>query len=158
MNNAKIKFVDSTDKAALYTIIFENDDLSEYEKFLSKFRYDAELKRDYQVILFAVRQILDNGVFERYFRPEGKMRDRVCALPVTKSKLRLYCIRLSDKILIVGNGGVKNGKTYQENPELNGYVVDLQKFDKLIDNELKNGSISIEETAIKGIENKGFKL
>ncbi len=108
MNNAKIKFVDSTDKAALYTIIFEKDDLSEYEKFLSK--------------------------------------------------LRLYCIRLSDKILIVGNGGVKNGKTYQENPELNGYVVDLQKFDKLIDNELKNGSISIEETAIKGIENKDFKL
>ena len=158
MNNAKIQFVDSTDKAALYTIIFESDNVSEFEKFLSKFRNDAELKRDYQVILFAVRQILNNGALERYFRPEGKMNDRVCALPVISSKLRLYCIRLSDKILIIGNGGIKMGKTYQENPELNGYVVDLQKFDKLINKGLRNGTISIEETRIKGIEDKDFKL
>jgi hypothetical protein len=36
---------------------------------------------------------------------------------------------MSDQVLIVGNGGVKNTKTYEENEELSGYVMDLQKFD-----------------------------
>lgn len=158
MKNAKIQFVDSTNTAALYTIIFEGNNMSEFEKFMTKFKDNAELKRDYQIILLAIKQILENGVFERYFRPEGKMKDRVCALPVLSGKLRLYCIRLSDKILIAGNGGVKDGKTYEENPELNGYVIDLQKFDNLINIALKSGSITIEETEIKGIDEKKFEI
>lgn len=53
---------------------------------------------------------------------------------------------------------VKRRKTYEENPELNGYVIDLQKFDNLINIALKNGSITIEETEIKGIDEKNFEL
>lgn len=70
MKNAKIQFVDSTNTAALYTIIFEENNMSEFEKFMTKFKDNAELKRDYQIILLAIKQILENGVFERYFRPE----------------------------------------------------------------------------------------
>lgn len=43
------------------------------------------------------------------------MNDSVVALPVLKSKLRLYCLRLTDKILVLGNGDVKNSRTYEEN-------------------------------------------
>lgn len=82
----------------------------------------------------------------------------VCALPISSGKLRLYCLRLSDKILIIGNGGIKDTQTYNENNELNGYVIDLQKFDALIKEAVKDGSISIEETEIKGINNKTFEL
>ena len=53
-------------------------------------------------------------------------------------------MRLSDKILIIGNGGIKDSKTYNENNELNGYVMDLQKFDALIKEAVKDGSISSE--------------
>ena len=67
-------------------------------------------------------------------------------------------MRLSDKILIIGNGGIKDTQTYNENNELNGYVIDLQKFDALIKEAVKDGSISIEETEIKGINNKTFEL
>ena len=49
---------------------------------------------------------------------EGKMNDGVCALPIESGKLRLYCNRLSQQILIAGNGGVKDTKTYNENNEL----------------------------------------
>lgn len=48
------------------------------------------------------------------------MNDRVCAMSVLKSKLRLYCLRLSDKILILGNGGVKKTGTYDEDDTLKG--------------------------------------
>ena len=155
---ATIEPVEQSKVASLYTISFENDNLSEFAKFMTNFKDNARLQRDYQIILLALQKILENGALERYFRPEGKLNDGVCALPISSGKLRLYCLRLSDKILIIGNGGIKDTKTYNENNELNGYVIDLQKFDTLIKEAVKDGSISIEETEIKGIDNKNFEL
>ena len=66
-----------------------------------------------------------------------------------KSKLRLYCLRLSDKILILGNGGVKKTRTYGEDDTLKGYVITLQKFDRLMKDGVKNGSISVIENIIE---------
>ena len=96
-----------------------------------------------------IDRIANVGAFERLFRPEGKMSDRVVALPVIKSKLRLYCLRLSDSILILGNGGVTNTRTYDENDELRGYVVTLQNFDKLIKQGERDGTITITENTIE---------
>ncbi len=42
------------------------------------------------------------------------------AISVVSSKLRLYCLRLSDRILILGNGGVKKSMTYEQDSELSG--------------------------------------
>ena len=155
---ATIEPVEQGNSASLYTISFVKDDLSEFAKFMSNFKDNARLQRDYQIILLALQRIMENGALERYFRPEGKYSDGVCALPISSGKLRLYCLRLSDKILIIGNGGIKDSKTYNENNELNGYVIDLQKFDALIKEAVKDGSISIEETEIKGIDYKTFEL
>lgn len=159
MTKAKIISVDQTEKAGLFTICFENYTESEFEKFILKFKGDAYLQRDLQVILSALQRMLrTSGFLERYFRPEGKMKDNVCALPVTSGKLRLYCLRLSDSVMIVGNGGQKNTKTYQESEELQGYVISLQKLDELIKAAVRNGDISIEERVIEGIDNKCFDL
>ena len=155
---AKLEHVKASETASLYTIIFENNDMSEFSKFMTRFKDNGKLQRDYQLILYALQKILENGVFERYFRREGRMSDRVCALPIDSGKLRLYCLRISDKILILGNGGIKATRTYNENSELNGYVLDLQKFDALLKEAEKEGSIKIEETNITGSENKIFEL
>lgn len=154
----KIEPVQSSEIASLYTIIFEDNDMSEFGKFLSRFKDNARLQRDYQIILYALQKILENGVLERYFRPEGKYADRVCALPIDSGRLRLYCLRMSDKILILGNGGIKETKTYNENQELNGYVLDLQKFDALLKDAEKDGSIIVKETVLDGINDKIFEL
>lgn len=77
------------------------------------------------------------------------MSDSVVALPVTTSKLRLYCLRLSDKILVLGNGGVKTSQRYQDDTLLNGYVMTLQKFEKLLRQEVANGNVSITESTIE---------
>ena len=86
------------------------------------------------------------------------MRDRVAALPIQTSKLRLYCLRLSDSVLIVGNGGEKNTKTYEEDTELSGYVITLQKLDELLKSAEQKGTIRIEETTIEGIDDKTFEI
>ena len=74
---------------------------------------------------------------------------KTIALPTVLSKLRLYCLRLSDRILILGNGGVKNTKTYEESKELCGYVLTLQNFDRLIKEGVKDGTIIVSENKIE---------
>ena len=111
--------------------------------------YNEDLAR----IAKFVESIADLGALERFFRPEGKMNDRVCALPVIRSKLRLYCLRLSDSILILGNGGVKKTRTYDEDDELRGFVVTLQNFDKHIKEGVKDGTrLGLAEGAETGKE------
>ena len=158
MSKAKLELVEQSEAVRLYSIRFIDKDLTEFERFLHEFRENAELNKDFQRIVYAISKILDNGAFERYFRPEGKYSDGVCAVPIESGLLRLYCLRISDQILIVGNGGVKNTQKYQEDSLLNGYVITLQKFEKLIRNGIKNGAISIEEKDFVGLEEKTYDL
>ena len=74
--------------------------------------------------------------------------DHVVALPVITSKLRLYCLRLSDKILILGNGGIKNSRTYNEDDTLRGYVITLQNFENLLKEGQQKGIVTITEKNI----------
>ncbi|MCD8211141.1 MAG: hypothetical protein LUC37_06320 [Prevotella sp.] len=133
----------------MYSIQFLSEDESEFERFYSKFKDETEYNEDFERLLNILGRIADFGAFERFFRPEGKMSDEVCALPVLKSRLRLYCLRLSDKILILGNGGVKASRTYNEDNTLRGYVITLQKFDKLIREGVKDGTIVVTENTIE---------
>jgi len=153
-----VKNIENEGVVAMYTIQFSGENLSEFEKFVQRFKDSAELKRDYQIIIYALSKIASQGALERYFRPEGKINDRVCALPVDSGGLRLYCLRITDKILIIGNGGVKTTRTYEESEELLGYVIDLQNFDSLIKNEVANGTLTISETEIENITDKTFEI
>jgi len=159
MAKVAIKSLKQTEKYGLFSLVFENEAYSEFEKFIEKFKNEADVARDLNVILSYIEQMINGaGFLERYFRPEGKMRDDVCALPVVSGKLRLYCLRLSDSILIAGGGGRKTTKTYDEDSNLNGYVISLQKLDELIKVELKKGNIVIEAGMIRGTDNKTFDL
>ena len=158
MTKARILSVEQTEKAGLFTIIFEGENQSEFVRFINKFKDDAVRQNDLRIILNQIDTMLANGIAERRFRPEGKMNDGVCALPVYKSGLRLYCLRLSDSVLIVGNGGAKDTKTYQENEDLNGYVISLQKLDALLKADIKKGIVTIEKTEIIGVDDKEYDL
>ncbi len=149
MSEAELILVNEAKNCTLYTIQFLSNDESEFEQFYNKFKDDVEFNPDLMRIVGFLGRIADFGALERYFRPEGKMSDRVVALPVVTSKLRLYCLRLSDKILILGNGGEKKTKSYEEDDELSGYVITLQNFDKLIKEGTKNGTIIVTENKIE---------
>lgn len=159
MAKVSIKTLKQTEENGLFSLVFENEAYSEFEKFIEKFKNEADVSRDLNVILSYIERMINGaGFLERYFRPEGKMKDNVCALPVVSGKLRLYCLRLSDSILIAGGGGRKNTRTYDEDSNLSGYVISLQKLDELIKVEVKKGNIVIESGVINGSENKTFEL
>ncbi|MBR1468553.1 MAG: hypothetical protein IJ605_00330 [Prevotella sp.] len=159
MTKVAIKSLKQTEKNGLFSLVFENEAFSEFEKFIEKFKHEADVSRDLNVILSYIEQMVNGaGFLERYFRPEGKMRDNVYALPVVSGKLRLYCLRLSDSVLIASGGGRKTTRTYDEDSNLAGYVISLQKLDELIRVEVKKGNIVIESGAMRGIEDQFFEL
>ena len=156
MSEVELVLVNDTDKCTIYTIQFPEEPETEYERFYSKFIEDAQLNKYLLRIVQIFDKIADEGALERFFRPEGKMRDSIVALPVLRSKLRLYCLRLSDRILILGNGGVKNSRTYEENDSLRGYVLTLQKFEELRREGQRDGTVTITSKTIE--TDKTFKL
>ena len=153
-----VDLIRESDKTALYSISFEVDGTTEFEKFVSEFERNATYNRDYQRIIAALQAILNFGALERFFRPEGKIRDSVAAIPIEGGKLRLYCLRISEQIVILGNGGVKATRTYEEDPGMYGYVLDLQKFEKILNENVSKGYIRMEERMLTGIEDRIFEI
>ena len=77
MKKAKLKILEQSDNVGLYSICFNENDLTEYELFIQKFLNDATLNRDFQKIFRAINRIMANGALERYFRTEGKLKDKI---------------------------------------------------------------------------------
>lgn len=153
-----VELLNGSEKASLYSISFEVDGTTEFEKFVVEFEANATYNRDYQRIIAALQAILRIGTLEHFFRPEGKFNDSVQALPIESGRLRLYCLRLSDQIVILGNGGVKTTRTYEEDKRLYGYVLDLQKFERILNESIAKGLVSIEERELSGVEDMTFDI
>lgn len=80
------------------------------------------------------------------------MNDRVMGLPshIDTTALRLYCLNINKKIIILGNGGIKTTKTYEEDARLNKCVQTLQKIDIEIKQQEKQQIIIVTGTQLIG--------
>lgn len=58
----------------------------------------------------------------------------------------------------MGNGGIKNVQNYEEDPRLFGYVMDLQRFEKILNENLEKGYVRIEEKELTGIDDLVFEI
>lgn len=107
-----IELLEEHERVSFYSFTLKGEAQSEFEKFLLKYRdtYPDDIGK----IMYRLERITRDGVFERHFRYASKITDRVAELPsnIDTSKLRVYCLCISEKILILGNGGLKKTKTY----------------------------------------------
>lgn len=136
--NLLIELLEDGDKVSLYSPHFEGEEYSEFEKFLLEFK--DTYPDDVRQLVYRLDIIKRDGAADRHFRYEGTRRDRVMALPshLETTSLRLYLLNIKSKILILGNGGLKNTATYEEDEHLHKCVQTLQK----IDIQLKQGERS----------------
>lgn len=144
-----------TDISDIYTIKVDDNKDTEFQKFLIMFKdsEDAYIKEDFDRILAAIIKISENGALESYFRIEGKVKDRICAIPLLISSrdktkhgtLRLYCIRISDTLLIIGGGGLKKSDTYEEDSSLLAHVKRLQAIDSRL-SSLENDGVILSDS------------
>lgn len=148
--NLLIELLETGEKVSLYSPRFEGEEYTEFEKFL--LTYKEQYANDVQILVRRIDIIKENGAEDRYFRYEGTRHDRVMALPshLDTSNLRLYCLNINHKILILGNGGVKTTQTYQEDSMLHRAVQNLQKIDIKIRQQENKKIITIVGTNLHG--------
>lgn len=145
-----IELVEEHDAVNFYSIHLEDEELAELERFFEKFPLGSPFDEDIDTIIAWLDKIGERGALERYFRHEGRFGDGVSAIPIDAGQLRLYCIRLSEKILIFGNGGVKDTPTWQESETLKEYVETLIDTSRFIASRLNNGNVFIVDKDIIG--------
>ncbi|MBQ0154002.1 MAG: hypothetical protein KBS70_04370 [Bacteroidales bacterium] len=148
--NLFLELLEEHDKVCLYSPRFEGETATEFEKFLMT--YSESHPSDLQQLVYRLDVITREGIDDRYFRYEGKRSDNVIALPshLETTSLRLYCLNLRYKVLILGNGGIKETATYQEDAHLNQCVETLQKIDIEIRRYEKQQIITIKGSKLVG--------
>ena len=154
-SDIQIEFFEEHEKVNFYTLCFLNEE-TEVDKFFDQFPEGCDYDEDIDIIIKWIDQIGERGALEHYFRPEGKISDNIVAIPIETASLRLYLIRLSENIVILGNGGVKTTETYNEDKFLNKCVELLQEVDRYIKNRIINGQIPIYQKQLFG--NLNFHL
>jgi len=136
----KIAPVKSGDAGSIYTIQFEGESQTEFDKFLLSEGGDHQSDAFERLLSQLDVMVNKYGFLEDFFKiEEGCRLDYVVAL--RDLYLRLYCLRIDDALLVVGNGGVKNTQTYQEDARLYASVTDLQMVHKVIMSKINSGLI-----------------
>lgn len=145
-----IELLEDGEKVSLYSPHFEGEEYSEFEKFL--LAYKDSYPDDIKQLVYRIDIIKRDGAADRHFRYEGTRRDRVMALPshLETTSLRLYLLNIQSKVLILGNGGLKNTATYQEDEHLHKCVQTLQKIDIQIKQRERKRVLVVTGTELLG--------
>ncbi|MBP5501598.1 MAG: hypothetical protein J6Y24_02290 [Bacteroidales bacterium] len=145
-----LELLEDGEKVSLYSPHFEGEKYTEFEKFLLE--YKDKYPDDVRQLVYRLDIIKRDGAEDRHFRYEGTRRDRVMALPshLETTSLRLYLLNIKAKILILGNGGLKNTATYQQDAHLNKCVQTLQKIDIQMKQMEKQRVITIRGSQLLG--------
>lgn len=140
----------SFDKVNFYAFQFEDDDRTETEKFFAKFEEDARFNDDLNNMATWLSIIgRKYSAKKDFFRHEGA----ASALPPPYSKmihevivndLRLYCLRISDEVVILANGGIKSSQTVQDSPDLLPHFRFVNAMSKQIDEFMKDGTFKLD--------------
>ena len=64
---------------------------------------------------------------------------------LTECTVRLYCIRISDRLLILGNGGIKKVARFEDDPVLLGIVNQLRDIEHQIFVETRKAHSDYED-------------
>ena len=149
----KLELVIESDNVSIYSPKYDGETLTEFEKFMSDNGSlpHQQLKKDFDAIIAVIKKMLDDcGARENLFRLEGK---NIKAIPLCIEQrrsrgvgtLRLYCIRISEKILIIGNGGVKKFRKYEDDPILLDIVDKLRSIEHQIYIETRKAHLDYED-------------
>ena len=137
-----IELVEEHEAVNFYSIHLEGNARTELEDFFVQFPIGCKYDDEIDVIIAWMDRIAEKGALERYFRPEGHYGDGVGVIPIdVGNKIRLYCLRISDKVLIFGNGGIKNTVRWEDDKNLSQHVQLLIDTSRFIRSRLRDNTI-----------------
>lgn len=159
-NWAIIEEIYTFKKVTYYTIRLDNNAYSEMEKFILRFERDSQYQHDLENIL-ALLVILGNekGAKTRFFRdesaaqalpPEIKEALRENWVQFIDAGLRLFCLRITDEVVILLNGGIKSSQKTNDSPDLAAKFRTAQQVSKAIHAKLRNRELQIMDKKLVG--------
>jgi len=158
MNYEIVELVNfSGHKTTIYSVILGDDELTLYDYFIEE--NIEEYKKEIKSIVNRLAIIgNETGAREQFFKlNEGKPGDSVCALYDEPSNyLRLYCIRYGLCVIILGGGGPKFTRTWQEDPKLTLEASTLIEISNDIAQRIKDGEIKWSHNGTQLIGNLKF--
>jgi len=142
-----------------YTLWVEGRPQSETDAFFDRFEENQQVANDLNLLVTWISEIGEHrGAKARYFRFENDANAlpppaRVMAeLGDDYCRLRLYCIRLSDRAVILVNGGLKTGRTVQDSPDLLGRFRFANKMANQLVDLIQAGELILEGKQIVNLE------
>ncbi len=138
-----------TSRVRYYTIQIEGEEHSVFEQFILRYQQDPLLSEEFNDLMawITIRMGEQRGALERFFRHERMAK----ALPPPpryleisyEQQLRLYCIRIIDRIVILFDGAVKTAATAQECPFVGPHFQRANQYAEAIDQAMRTGEICI---------------
>jgi hypothetical protein len=142
----QLKIFKSTHKVTIYTLKEVNSKLSETDKFIGRFQGNKDHKESFEIIIEFLDRILNFGSLDRFFRNEAN----AIAIPAHPCSLRLYGFKISDGVLVLGNGGVKTSRTVQESRDCLPHFNLMRGFGKVYIAKRKAGRTEVNQKIIVG--------
>ena len=146
-----------------YTFQIENHDESETLKFFNKLKNNTEHTDELNELADWLVKIGDEyGALPFLFRfedeagalpPNFKSQRRIKIEKIEKNDLRLYCIWISEKIVILANGGLKLSVVAQDSPELMPHLRFVKVMGKQINRLIAERSFRFMGKEIFDMEN-----
>jgi hypothetical protein len=153
---------DETERVTFYSPKQDGSAHSEMDKFLLRMENIPEVRRSVQELLELIRETIGNtyGAKDAFFNrfenrvtalpPKGQIKISELELDYHGFPLRLYCLALTEQVVILFNGGIKDSQTIQESKDvISAKFYDANEFAKKILTALNAGEIIIEGRAIK---------
>lgn len=143
-------------KCTFYTVRYDDNDLSETDIFFEK--YDAVKKytqANQELLSFIIHAIgEDHGAVDELFNrdenevkglpAQGKRTVENITYHFPEFPLRLYALKITNNIVILFNGGIKDGPTNQTS-SLHLEWRSACEFAKKIDKAIRDGSIIVDD-------------
>lgn len=136
MNTFVIEKLDElvTSKVTWYSVRFVDKEITEFESFVLKHAQDIRIKDEWADLMLWITERLGrrSGAQKRFFRHEGKAD----ALPPSaqyldidyERNIRLYCLRISDHVVVLFNGGIKTAQKAQDCPTVKPHFNNAQRL------------------------------
>jgi len=131
-------------RATVYSVSIDDEEYTLFEKFLIE--NQKEYEKEVSHIKSQIKAMAQStGVRDRYFKkPEGKPGQDIWDLRDQPYRhLRMYCMRITGAVIILGGGGPKPKeiRAFQENPKLHWENNQLRMVSDAITQRIKDGDI-----------------
>jgi hypothetical protein len=134
----------SGNKSSLYSVIIEGEQETLFDTFIRNNVSENSLEVEQ---IFATLNSIGKrvGASDNFFRKkkEGKAGDGVEAIYDSPSaKLRLYCIRYGSVTLVLGDGGEKKVRAWQDDAQLSKAANEMIKISQILTQAIRDGDLS----------------